>query len=302
MSDKEHHEEGGSHGGGGHGKGGGHGGGSHEEHEGVPEWMISFADNTALMMGLFVILLALNMAKTTVGGIGGDEKMGGSPSAESAEVLDWVLSVREAFHNPVNSNGTDPAEEALRERIRERQRMSEGEADNPGPEGKHRETEATPPTNWEHPGATVPFNEGAGDLSPRAREIVAEACRKLKGQRWIIEVRGFASPYETFDQHVKSRRLSYSRAEAVAEAMVEEGLRWEQLRLVAAGDSRRRVAAPLDRTSDAPNRRVEIVVTHETEPDDLHRSPELRPADAEGTEGEAREEGLTESAADDPEH
>ena len=59
MSDHEEgHDEkghgGGGHGGGGHG-GGGHGGG-HEEHEGVPEWMVSFADNTALMMGLFGLI------------------------------------------------------------------------------------------------------------------------------------------------------------------------------------------------------------------------------------------------------
>ena len=52
------HEEG--HGGGSHG--GGHAAGGHEEgHEGAPEWLISFADNVALMMGFFVILLAMNM-------------------------------------------------------------------------------------------------------------------------------------------------------------------------------------------------------------------------------------------------
>lgn len=63
MADEHdsHGEEGGSHGGGGHGGGAPHGGGAHEEHEGAPEWLISFADNVALMMGFFVILLAMNM-------------------------------------------------------------------------------------------------------------------------------------------------------------------------------------------------------------------------------------------------
>lgn len=44
------HEEG--HGKKGHGGHGGHGhGGGHEEHAGAPEWLISFADNVALLMG-----------------------------------------------------------------------------------------------------------------------------------------------------------------------------------------------------------------------------------------------------------
>lgn len=273
MADKEHHEEkesrGGSHSGGAHG----HGGGGHEE--GVPEWMISFADNTALMMGLFVILLALNLAKPTTGGIGGEAKMGGQP--ESAEVLDWILDIREGFNNRVDPNGTNPAEASLRERLRQRQRISEGEAENPGPDGKHRDTQATPPSQYYRTGGVVPFAEGESVLSARGRAIVAEAALKLRGERWVIEVRGYSSPFETFDQHLPSRRLSYDRAEAVAKALIADGLRWEQLRLVAAGDSGRIVARPEDRGSDAPNRRVEILVTRETQPDELHRGPSAAP-------------------------
>ena len=38
------------------------GGGHDEEHEGAPEWLISFADMVMLIMGFFVILFALNMS------------------------------------------------------------------------------------------------------------------------------------------------------------------------------------------------------------------------------------------------
>src|SRR5262245_27478113 len=83
---------GGSHGSS-HGHGGGHGGGGHEEHEGAPEWLISFADNVTLMMGFFVILLAMNMKSPTAGGIGGKDKNGDPPS--SPDMIDAVLAIRE---------------------------------------------------------------------------------------------------------------------------------------------------------------------------------------------------------------
>src|SRR5262245_29481834 len=125
----EHGKSGGGHGGGGHrhhhGGGGGHGDG---EHEGAPEWLISFADNVMLMMGLFVIMLAMNMAKVTTGGIGGEDEMGGAPSAEMA---DMILSIRQAFNNPVNINSTDPRDAALVKRLIER--ANRGKATEEGP-------------------------------------------------------------------------------------------------------------------------------------------------------------------------
>src|SRR6185295_16371327 len=100
MADETHEKHGegeghggggGGHGGGGHGGGGHGGGGGHEEgHEGAPEWLISFADNVALIMGFFVILLAMNMAKKTAGGIGGEANMGGHPN-EANSMIDFAI-------------------------------------------------------------------------------------------------------------------------------------------------------------------------------------------------------------------
>src|ERR1041384_7836114 len=88
-----------------HASHGGHGGGHEEGHEGAPEWLISFADNVALMMGFFVILLAMNMAKPSMGGIGGQEKNPGG--GESPAIQDFVIAMRQAFGNPVNPNSSD---------------------------------------------------------------------------------------------------------------------------------------------------------------------------------------------------
>ena len=92
MADHDEKEHGGGEGQGGH-SGGGHGapGGGHEDHhEGAPEWLISFADNVALMMGFFVILLAMNMkSPKTYEGIGGPDEHGGN-----VDQLDFVLALR----------------------------------------------------------------------------------------------------------------------------------------------------------------------------------------------------------------
>src|SRR5690349_16579558 len=128
MSDSEHsakeHSKGGGHGGGGHG-GGGHGGGGHEEHEGAPEWLISFADNVTLMMGFFVIMLALNMKPASSSGGESESKQAGSGTP--AEVtLDTVLAIREAFNNPVKLDSKDPRELALIKRLLQRNSRAGG--------------------------------------------------------------------------------------------------------------------------------------------------------------------------------
>ena len=49
-----------------------HGGDHDEEHDGAPEWLISFADMVMLIMGFFVILYALNATPPQQAGAEGD--------------------------------------------------------------------------------------------------------------------------------------------------------------------------------------------------------------------------------------
>lgn len=269
MADHDHDEHGGGKtSGGGHHSGGAHAGGGHEEgHEGAPEWLISFADNVMLIMAFFVIMLAMNMKERTTGGIGGKDQ----GSAENDRMIEFAIALREAFNNPVDPESADPSEAALVRFIRQKRSM-QGSADSDGPPGKDREVQNPRPSDFYTQGGTVAFSERSSTLGASARETAAKIAQRLQGQRWIVEVRGHASPYETFQKPDEGMRLSYDRALAVATVLVDNGMKWEQLRLVQCGDSDRVVVRPGDRASDTPNRRVDVIVTQETVAPDPYSS------------------------------
>lgn len=316
MSDdhKDEHGEGGGHGGGGGGHGGGgHGGGgghAEGEHEGAPEWLISFADNVALMMGFFVILLAMNM------GPKGSPVQGGEPSErenyDAGRQADFILAIRDGFNSPIKMDSTDPREAWLRKRVKERKG---GPATDSSPEGVHPEVQAIRPSDYKNITAMIEFDERSSLLTQSAREVLAQTAQKLKGQRWVIEVRGHVSPYEHPRNQRQKMELSYDRALAVASALVEFGLSWDNLAVVSKGDSDRLVARPGDAEHGRSNQRVEVVVTNESiaeDPYTLNKKPppggggapqhEPTPSPDSGGNGEEPEPGKGSPEADHATH
>jgi flagellar motor protein MotB len=264
MSDEhdtheDHSASGGSH--------GGHSGGHEEAHEGAPEWLISFADNVALLMGFFVILLAMNMAKVSTGGIGGEAAMGGS---DTDAMMEFVISIREAFNNPVDLQSKRPEDQPV---IRYILRRGSGDADINSTRGTHPSVQSLSAGDKVNITASVQFDDDSAELTPSAREVLADAGARLKDQRWVIEVRGHASPFEVMHNPVRARDLSYRRALAAAVTLVDSGLRWESLRIVACGDAQRIVPRTFDRGEDRTNQRVELIVTTDAVPEDPYGLP-----------------------------
>lgn len=275
MSDHEHKEGGenhggGSHGGGGHGGGGHGGGGGHAEgeHEGAPEWLISFADNVALMMGFFVILLAMNMGKKTAGGIGGEDKMGGAPTPE---MLDFVIAIRDSFNSPISPSSTKPEEQQFVKRMREKKE----EATQVGPRGTHHNLQSIGRGEINKISVSVPFDDRSTLLSSTSRETISQTTASLKDQRWIIEVRGYVSPFECMQNKPRGRQLAYERAMAVAQAMVDSGMQWNTIRVVSMGDSGQLSGRSRDADSARSSQRVEVIVTNEI----IDPDPYARPSD-----------------------
>lgn len=293
MSDHDEHGEhdeghgGGSHGGGGHGPGGG---GHEEGHEGAPEWLISFADNVALMMGFFVILLAMNM-----GPKGSQVNNTGEPGEstdQAAREADFVIGMRDAFNSKIDPNSDDPAEAHLRKRLKERQG---GPATEEGPQGNAPALQAIRPSDYNRVACSVPFDEGDATLSSSGHETISQAAKKLRDKKWVIEVRGHVSPFESMRNVKKAMHLSHERSMSVAFALAEGGVKWENIRIVACGDSDRLVPRTFDRETDRNNRRVEVVETNDVVSMEHHPDGPHAPEGGEGPAGIKEEAGGEES-------
>jgi len=264
----EHEGEGAKHGGkhGSHGGHGGHGGGHAEHEEGVPEWVVSFADNALLQMGFFVILLALNMkpASSGHGGAPKDNREAGQ-SPPNPALLDAAIAIREAFNNPVSMTSSDPNDAPLIRRIIQRR---EGQSFEDGPRGDKHNVQTVRPTDYHRTSGLVLFDEGSTKIDKEGQSAIAEVAKQLKGRKTIVEVRGHASLAEAKSNEDMGMGLSYNRAIEVGKRLREAGLEWEQLRIVACGAGDR--AAPIARGADQQraNHRVEVIVTDELMPQD----------------------------------
>ncbi len=288
----EDHGGGGGHGGGGHGGGGHGGGGGHAEgeHEGAPEWLISFADNVALLMGFFVILLAMNMAPKSDGPAGGTGQ-GGTPDSR---MIDFVIGIREAFNTPFNINSKASADQPFIKRIQEKKG---GMGASEGPSGRFAETTSTGRGQRRNVAASIAFDDGSASLRPGAKITLGDVARHLRDQGWIVDVRGHVSPFEArnFEQ---AMTLSKDRATVVANALIEAGVKAANLRLVLCADHDRMVPRAFDAEASRTNQRVEIVVTNEPVPADPHAVTKTKT----GGDAEAHAGAEEEPSADEGEH
>lgn len=264
MSDKhdeKEHEQ--SHGG---GHGPPHGGGAHEEHEGAPEWLISFADNVTLMMGFFVILLAINLKPA--GGAPSSPSSGDGPPSEgggsSASALDMALAVREAFNNPVNIMSTDPNDRELVRRLR--QLRGRGYADDRNAPGDEHDVQSIRPGDFRDLGGALHFETDSVKLNADARRLGTELAKIFRGTRIIAELRGHASSQEAFNKDDHGMRLSFERSMAVAAFLVEQGMDWSQIRIIAHGTYDRVEPVTYDNEGHRANARVEVIGTNQSAP------------------------------------
>lgn len=241
--------------------------GGHEEHEeGVPEWVVSFADNALLQMGFFVILLAMNMKPASSGHGGAPAPNYDSNTAHpNPNVLDGAIAIREAFNNPVNMASSSPTDVPLIRRIIQRR---EGTAIEDGPPGDKQNVESVRPTDYYRTGGLVSFAAGSSAVDMAGQAVIAQIAKQYKGRKSIIEIRGHTSVGESFVPEDKGMRLSFERSMAVFDRLVDAGLEPAQLRVVAvgAGDAASPIAR--DDASRRNNQRVEIIVTDEHMPAD----------------------------------
>lgn len=232
-----------------------HGHGDHPEHE--EGWIVSFADNVLLMMGFFVILLAMNMGP----------KGTSDAASQAAEdrIADLAISIREGFHGSVDMESTRPEDQPLIRRMR--QRMNKGDSNDPGPEGDKHDVQAPRPSDYVNLAGYVTFADSATDLTDEAKTTLMGVAEKIRGHTFMIEVRGHVSAQEARQDKERAMRLAFSRAYATAADLAHNGVSWDVMRVVSCADNER--ATPRASGDEHKNnQRVEVVITQEQKPPD----------------------------------
>lgn len=268
MSDRKDQSEGRDHGAQHSHFGGmmGHGGHDDDEHDGAPEWLISFADMVMLIMGFFVILYALNASPPATAGAEGDSDGESSASKSFDRWAEFVWNTREAFGNPIDLNTTDPE---LKEIVDWYKSEGPGSADQEGEKGDHAETYSPREAGEQSAMVDLKFAHDAEGLTGPARDAIERIAEQIRGLPTMIEIHGHASRAESSRDVQAGIDLSYRRALVVARELVDRGIAWRRIQIVAAGDHEPIEGHPLNTDDDAPNRRVELRLTDRLAVDDI---------------------------------
>jgi outer membrane protein OmpA-like peptidoglycan-associated protein len=233
----------------------------HEICEECPEWIFTLADLIMCMMGLFVIMWVL--------------KPGAEPKPEASaehqkqqqEWLETVGEIRAGFGYVPDPNSSDPVDQAM---IAKKMRLV-----GPGEQGtqkvKQEAVEGTDPTvtniresKIAAVGTKIEFEPGKATLTEQHRAALDDIAKEIKGQRFIVQIKGHASrddfPESTSPQTFMD--VSIRRAQACADYLTSAGVSPDIMRVQGCSYfepiTRRAYSVEAQRS----NRRVEVGVTN----------------------------------------
>ena len=100
-------------------------------------------------------------------------------------------------------------------------------------------------------------------LVEQMKKLIAKAAATVKGHNTMINIRGHATrePLPSESRYADAMSLSIARAQAVAEALEENGVRPVRIRITGTGAHEPLVTQAYTEERRALNRRVEIIVT-----------------------------------------
>jgi flagellar motor protein MotB len=233
----------------------------HEICEECPEWIFTLADLIMCMMGLFVIMWVL--------------KPGAEPrplaSAEGKkqqqEWLETVGEIRAGFGYVPDPNSADPVDQAM---IAKKMRLV-----GPGEQGtqkiKQEAVEGTDPTvtniresKVAAVGTKIEFEPGQATLTDAHRRALVDIAREIKGQRFIVHVKGHASR-DDFAEGTPPQKfmdVSIRRAQACADYLTSLGVSPDIIRVQGCSYFEPITRRAYSFEAQLSNRRVEVGVTN----------------------------------------
>ncbi len=217
---------------------------------GAPEWMVTYGDMMSLLLCFFVMLVAMS-------------------TINQEQFVEAVKSIQEAlgFDNSLGQIPTlDPMQNSMIRRLESivvpKRIKNIGDTEDEGFEGTEYRVEQIR-EGLRITGGILEFDRGEARPRERTRKVLAQLSKDIRGHTTKIEVRGHTSleplpQGSPFGDHMD---LSYARAKAIADLLVQNGIKAERIRLVACGATEPVRTPAYEERQHARNRRVEILVT-----------------------------------------
>ncbi len=233
---------------------------------GIPEWVVTYGDMMSLLLTFFILLAAFSELK------------------RDHEYQRVVTAVKEAFGYSGGVGVLPTDDPPLRSMIESLEQLAMKQLDSSrisqsneqGISGRETTVSRVHDGLKFTIGGNLTFRPGSAELLEGAKPELLKVAKLLRGRRNKIEIRGHAAkkPLPADSQFEDLLDLSYFRAKAVGQFLVEEGgIEPEVIVLNARGDSEPVEARTYSPEEQAINRRVEVLQT-ESIVDDLHPDPD----------------------------
>jgi len=223
--------------------------------KGAPDWLVTYGDAMTLLLCFFVILVSMSEFKN-------DQRF-----------QNVMESLRRAFGGYVGSVGSLPIKDTptntLIQQLLELEvpihKKNQGDSDEEGIHGKKFRVTNVRDGLEVVVGGRITFDRFSATLQPEARDLLAKTAERIRGYNTKILVRGHATrePLPADSLYEDARDLSYARARAAAQLLIENGVRPIRLALVAVGDAEPLVRQAYTEERRSLNRRVEVLVTED---------------------------------------
>lgn len=224
--------------------------------EGSPAWIITFADMMALLLCFFILLQMFSELKRD------REYQRVANAVKTAFGFTGKIGVLPTDDVPLQSMIQSLDEVTAR---RDELKINRSHSQDEGPEGLQARV-LTVPTGLQFTlGGPAMFQAGSAELTQTGRSAVADLAPLLAGRRNRIAIRGHtankylspSAPWKSLDE------LSFHRAMAVREILVNTGIDDRLLRLEAVGAREPVNARAYLESEMAEHRRVDIVLTED---------------------------------------
>jgi chemotaxis protein MotB len=213
---------------------------------------MTFGDMMSLLLTFFVLLVSM------------------ANFDESVEVMAALEAISEAFGARGQQGDVQDDSVDFKSLIRKLQTLNvpvkpkeTAQTEDPGTEGENYRVKRIREGLEVRLGGPVGFEKFSARMLPAMDPALRVIAEQVRGHRNKIEIRGHATvePLPLDSPFRDTRDLSYARARAVYDRLIELGIEPRALRVTAAGDTEPILTRAYTEERLATNRRVEVVVT-----------------------------------------